>query len=121
MKKLGLVLVSVLALSGNVFASKTTNDSISTSWNGDINKSKLVMYLKVSSAQYDEIANICDFFKEQMQRANRADADDKKNLTRNAVYGNLKLMKKTLTEKQYADYVRLMAMTLRNKGIDIQK
>lgn len=40
---------------------------------------------------------------------------------RNAVYGNLKLMKNTLTEKQYSDYLRLMALTLRNKGIDIQK
>ena len=27
-------------------------------------------------------------------------------LLRNAVYGNLKLMKKTLNEKQYADYAR---------------
>ena len=52
--------------------------------------------------------------------ANRStqNADQK---VRNAVYGNLKLMKKTLNEKQYANYVRLMALTLRNKGIDIEK
>ena len=53
-----------------------------------------------------------------MSRAVRAkkNSDEK---VRNAVYGNLKLMKQTLNEKQYADYVRLMAVTLRNKGIDV--
>ena len=34
---------------------------------------------------------------------------------------NLKLMKETLDEKQYAQYVRLMALTLNNKGINIEK
>lgn len=41
-------------------------------------------------------------------------------LLRNAVYGNLKLMKKTLDEKQYADYTKVLNVTLRNKGIDIK-
>ena len=52
--------------------------------------------------------------------ANRStkNADQK---VRNAVYGNLKLMKETLDEKQYAQYVRLMALTLNNKGINIEK
>lgn len=35
--------------------------------------------------------------------------------------GNLKLMKNTLNEKQYSGYLKLMGMTLRNKGIDIEK
>ena len=54
-----------------------------------------------------------------MKRANRSKNSEEK--VRNAVYGNLKLMKQTLDEKQYSNYVRLMAMTLRNKGIDIEK
>lgn len=54
-----------------------------------------------------------------MERANASKKEGNEQV-RNAVYGNLKLMKKTLDEKQYNDYVRLMAMTLRNKGIDIE-
>ena len=37
--------------------------------------------------------------------------------SRNAVYGNLKLMKKTLNEKQYADYARVLNVTLQNKDV----
>ena len=37
-----------------------------------------------------------------------------------AVYGNLKLMKKTLNEKQYADYARVLNVTLQNKGIEVK-
>ena len=44
-----------------------------------------------------------------------------KKKVRKAVYGNLKLMKQTLDDKQYSNYVRLMAMTLRNKGIDLNE
>ena len=35
-------------------------------------------------------------------------------------YGNLKLMKKTLNEKQYADYARVLNVTLQNKGIEVK-
>lgn len=40
---------------------------------------------------------------------------------RNAVYGNLKLMRKTLSAEQYAKYAALMNLTLLNKGIDLSK
>ena len=79
---------------------------------------KLSRYLQLTSDQHTEVENICDYFQGEMSRALRAkkNSDEK---VRNAVYGNLKLMKQTLNEKQYADYVRLMAVTLRNKGIDV--
>ena len=77
-------------------------------------------YLKLSSQQHEEVANICDYFQEQMKVANSSKKNNEQKV-RNAVYSNLKLMKNTLTEKQYSEYLRLMAMTLRNKGIDIQK
>ena len=76
--------------------------------------------MKLTSAQNEEVADICDYFQEQMKLANRSSKDTDQKV-RNAVYGNLKLMKKTLNDKQYADYVRLMALTLHNKGINIDK
>lgn len=80
----------------------------------------MTQYLKLSSQQHEEVANICDYFQEQMKVANSSKKNNEQKV-RNAVYSNLKLMKNTLTEKQYSEYLRLMAMTLRNKGIDIQK
>ena len=53
------------------------------------------------------------------QRATNSKKNQEK-LLRNAVYGNLKLMKKTLNEKQYADYARVLNVTLQNKGIEVK-
>ncbi len=54
-----------------------------------------------------------------MGRATTAKKDQEKKL-HNAVYGNLKLMKKTLTDKQYADYAKVLNVTLQNKGIEVK-
>lgn len=121
MRKLGFTLVAALAFSVSAFANNA-NDTINVArkWDGTINKAKLTKYLQLSSQQNEQVASICDYFQEQMKVANssKKNSDQK---VRNAVYGNLKLMNNTLTEKQYSDYLRLMALTLRNKGIDIQK
>lgn len=118
MKKLGLTLVAALAFSASVFAQEKA-DATPQKWDGTINKGQLSKYLQLDAGQHEKVADICDFFQDEMKRANRSKNSDEK--VRNAVYGNLKLMKQTLDEKQYSNYVRLMAMTLRNKGIDIEK
>lgn len=117
--KSGLTFIAALAFSATVFAngSQTTT---AEKWNGSINKAQLGKYLKLSSTQAEEVADICDFFEAEMKLANRAKEGNKEKV-RKAVYGNLKLMKNTLDEKQYSDYLKLMGMTLRNKGIDIEK
>lgn len=117
--KSGLTFIAALAFSATVFANgnQTTTPE---KWNGSINKAQLGKYLKLSSEQSAEVADICDYFEAEMKMANRAkEGQDEK--VRKAVYSNLKLMKNTLDEKQYADYLKLMGMTLRNKGIDIEK
>ena len=55
-----------------------------------------------------------------MSRATTAKKDKEAKL-RNAVYGNLKLMRKTLSAEQYAKYAALMNITLQNKGIELNK
>ena len=86
---------------------------------GKINVTKLSKYLKLSAGQHEEVANICEYFSTQMGRATTAKKDQEKKL-HNAVYGNLKLMKKTLTDKQYADYAKVLNVTLQNKGIEVK-
>lgn len=120
MKKMCLTLVAFLAFSVSVFAEGVNGDGKAQVWDGSINKAKLTKYLKLNSVQDEKVSDICDFFKEEMELANRA-SSNKNQKIRNAVYGNLKLMKKTLDEKQYVSYVRLMAMTLNNKGIKLDE
>ena len=98
MRRLGFTLVAALAFSVSAFANNA-NDTINVAgkWDGTINKAKLTKYLQLSSQQNEQVASICDYFQEQMKVANssKKNSDQK---VRNAVYGNLKLMKNTLTE-----------------------
>lgn len=117
MKRLGLTLVAAVCLTATTFAAG--NQPTTAKWEGNINVSKLSQYLRLSANQHEEVANICEYFSEQMDRATSSKKNQEK-LLRNAVYGNLKLMKSTLTEKQYADYTKVLNATLQNKGIEVK-
>lgn len=117
MKRLGLTLVAAVCLTATTFAAG--NQPTIAKWESNINVEKLGKYLHLTYGQKEEVANICEYFTEQMERATSSKKDQDK-LLRNAVYGNLKLMKKTLSEKQYADYTRVLNVTLHNKGIEVK-
>mgnify|MGYP005944540399 CR=1 FL=1 len=118
MKRLGLTLITAVCLTATTFAAG--NQPTTAKWDGNINVTKLSKYLKLSAGQHEEVANICDYFSEQMSRATTAKKDKEAKL-RNAVYGNLKLMRKTLSAEQYVKYAALMNITLQNKGIELNK
>lgn len=117
MKRLGLTLMVAVCLTASAFAAG--NQPTTAKWESNTNVTQLGKYLKLSSNQHEEVANICEYFDEQMSRATTSKKNQEK-LLRNAVYGNLKLMKKTLSEKQYADYARVLNATLQNKGIEVK-
>lgn len=83
--KSGLTFIAALAFSATVFANgnQTTTPE---KWNGSINKAQLGKYLKLSSQQSEEVADICDFFEAEMKIANRAKEGNNEKI-RKAVYG----------------------------------
>ena len=105
MKRLGLTLVAAVCLTATTFAAE--NQPTTAKWEGNINITKLSKYLNLDSNQHEEVANICEYFTEQMERATNSKKNQEK-LLRYAVYGNLKLMKKVLTPDQYRKYVTLL-------------
>lgn len=117
MKRLVLSLVAAICLSVTGFAAG--KQPTTAKWEGNINITKLSNYLKLSSDQTEKVANISDYFTEQMEKATRSKKNQEQ-LLHNAVYGNLKLMKQTLSSEQYAKYTQLMNVTLQNKGIDVK-
>ena len=68
--------------------------------------------------QMEEVANISDYFADKVQSASYAKEAKQGKKLREAVYGNFKLMKRTLTNEQYKKYVQLLNVTLKNKGLD---
>ena len=117
MKRLGLTLVAAVCLAASTFAAG--NQPTTARWEGIINVNKLSKYLNLSANQQEEVTNICEYFDEQMSRATSSKKNQEK-LLRNAVYGNLKLMKRALNEKQYSDYAKVLNVTLQNKGIEVK-
>lgn len=88
-------------------------------WNTNVNVESLGRYLQLDNNQRKEVTDICTYFNEQMTYATSSTKNQEARI-RQAVYGNLKLMKQTLTKKQYAEYVRLLNITLKNKGIEVK-
>ena len=117
MKRFGLTLVAAVCLSASTFAAG--NQPTTASWEGNINVSKLSKYLKLSANQQKELTNICEYFNEQMLRTTSSKKNQEK-LLRNAVDCNLKFKKKTVVEKQYFDYAKVLNVTLQNIGIDVK-
>lgn len=117
MKRLGLTFAAAVCLTAATFAAG--NQPATAKWESNINVTKLSKYLNLTVGQYEEVANICEYFTEQMERATTSKKNREK-LLRNAVYGNLKLMKQTLNGKQYADYAKVLNATLMNKGIEVK-
>ena len=114
MKRFGMMMVACL-LAANLFAVGNQPTTEKEKINVNINVTKLSNYLKLNGKQQEEVANICTYFNDQMYRASSSHKNQKK-LLQQAVYGNLKLMKETLNEKQYNQYVRLLNVTLQNRG-----
>ncbi len=117
MKKSVLTFVAAFCLAAGAFAAG--NQPTNAKWEGNINVSKLGKYLSLSASQSQEVSNICTYFTEQMEQATSS-KKNKESKVHNAVYGNLKLMKQTLTPEQYTKYATLLNVTLNNKGIEVK-
>lgn len=115
MKKIAFMIVAMLVMSATCFAGEKTEGK---DWNWDVNVSKLGSYLQLNAGQMDEVYQISDYFSEKMKDASYARENRQGKKLREAVYGNFKLMKNTLTDEQYKKYVQLVNVTLRNKGLN---
>lgn len=79
-----------------------------------INFEKLSNYLQLSSYQANEVANINEYFMDMQEESLRSGSKMRDKKMHQAIYGNLKLMKKVLTPEQYRKYVILLNVTNNN-------
>lgn len=116
MKRLVLMVVVALGMSVTSFAGNKVEGK---DWKVDVNVAKLSQFLKLNARQMEEVAGISDYFADKVQSASYAKETKQGKKLREAVYGNFKLMKRTLTDEQYKKYVQLVNVTLKNKGLDV--
>lgn len=116
MKRVVLTVAIALCIGATTFAAEKQPIS---NWGGNISITSLSKYLNLTSAQAEEVANISTYFDTEMSKASysRKNQDQK---IQNAVYSNLKLMRQTLSAEQYTKYLKVLNITLQNKGIQIK-
>ena len=106
MRRLGMAVAAVLLCATMGFARENRNNVSKEPF--AINFEKLSNYLQLSSYQANEVANINEYFLDMQGESLRASEKMRDKKMRQAVYGNLKLMKKVLTPEQYRKYVVLL-------------
>lgn len=79
-----------------------------------VNVGQLVGYLELRPSQINEVAMINDYFREKQSESLRGSHKMRDKRMRQAVFGNLKLMKKALSTDQYRKYVALINVTNNN-------
>lgn len=114
MKRLVLLVVVALGMSATSFAGEKVEGK---DWKVDVNVAKLSKYLNLDARQMEEVANISDYFADKVQSASYAKKLNKVKKLREAVYGNFKLMKRTLTNEQYKKYVQLLKCYIEKQGV----
>ena len=114
MKRLFLSVIMVLGLSTVCFSQ---NKQEINDLNIEIPLPKLARYLNLNSTQYDNVENAIDFFSDKMQSAKYSKGRRQIKNLNEAIYGNLKLMKSTLSQSQYKKYLQLINAELKNRGL----
>ena len=114
MKRLFLSIIMVLGLSTVCFSQ---NKQEINDLNIEIPLPKLARYLNLNSIQYDNVENAIDFFSDKMQSAKYSKGRQQIKNLNEAIYGNLKLMKSTLSQSQYKKYLQLINAELKNRGL----
>ena len=79
-----------------------------------VNVGQLVSYLELRPSQINEVAMINDYFREKQSEGLRGSHKMRDKRMRQALSGNLKLMKKALSTDQYRKYVALINVTNNN-------
>ena len=77
---------------------------------------QLAKYLDLTASQRDEVEQICAYFQDKQRESLKSTTRQEAKMEE-AVYGNLKLMRKTLTTDQYRKYVMLLNATYNNNRL----
>lgn len=116
MKRFFLSVAMILALTTVGFAQQ--NKLEISDWNMEARLPKLSRYLELNAGQYDDVANAIEFFSDKMKSSKYSKKNRQVKYLKEAVYGNLKLMKGTLSQAQYKKYLLLLNCELKNRGLN---
>lgn len=120
MKKLILAVAMLLATNFAAMAENENSNSMNMveAYDISININSLARYLELSVDQIESVDNIQKVFTESLRCASVMSGDSRKKMVNNAINYDLSNLRYVLTEGQYKKYVRILNVTLSNRGIE---
>jgi hypothetical protein len=118
MKRMILMLVAMLSMT-TTFAENEGTASLNTTeaYNMTVNMTQLGKALNLSKDQVESVAEIHKTFCAEMLFAAQYGKDEREKRVDNAISKDLAYMNYILNRDQYRTYVRLLNVTLHNRGI----
>ena len=123
MKKVIILLVMLFTMSVYSFAEENNAAKVSeaTKYELKVNHRKLAYALNASNDQAEILGDVMTTFEQNMLFASTMENEESKGIiVGNSIKENLKWMRSILNDKQYKTYLRLLNLTLTNRGIGYQ-
>lgn len=120
MKKLVLTVAMLLAINFSAIAGNENSNSMNMveAYDIEININSLARYLELSVDQIESVDNVQKVFTESLRCASVMSGDSRKKMVKNAINYDLSNLRYVLTEDQYKKYVKVLNVTLSNRGIE---
>ena len=116
MKRLFLTMVAVLSMT-MTFAENENAASLNEAYNMTVNMNKLAKALNLTTDQYESVAEIHKTFAAEMMFAAQSKGEERNKMVEKAVKKDLAYMDYVLSKDQYRKYVKLLNVTLLNRGL----
>ena len=119
MKRMFLMVVVMLSMT-TMFAEEEKMNGVESAkvYDMSVNYVKLAQALRLTSDQMDAVQDVHEAFVADMKSAAAASDDSRKAMMKNAIKKDLRNMHWVLDHDQYRSYVRLLNLTLVNRGLN---
>ena len=117
MKKIILFMAFLFTMNAAAFAENEATTNVEA-YNISANINSLVKYLDLSKDQVESFENVQKVFEDSLRGASVMGNDGRKKMVKNSIDFDLKNMKFILNDEQFKKYVKILNVTLVNRGIE---
>ena len=119
MKKIVLTVVAVMSMTMAFAAGENDNNTATTNaYKFNVSTYALSRALNLNQDQVDMVEDINNTFAVEMMNASVADGSERDVKVKAAVKKDLSYMRYVLNDRQYREYVKILNVTLNNRGLN---
>ena len=121
MKKIVLTMVAVMSMTMGFAANENdnnNNNATTSAYKFNVRTYALSRALNLNIDQVDVVEDINRTFATEMMNASVADSSERQAKVQSAIKKDLSYMRYILNDRQYREYVKLLNVTLNNRGLN---